>query len=58
MKVNKRAYVVSVGEVVVLEYGKGLWARVRVWGKTKEMDVLKTKLLSKRPKDAIVRGAS
>lgn len=51
MKAGKKAYVMGLGEVVVVEFGKGPTARVKPVGKKAvEQDVPKEALLAKPPK--------
>lgn len=57
MKAGKKAYVVGLGEVIVVEFGKGLTARVKLVGKrATEQDVLKEALLAKPPKPTEARS--
>ena len=51
MKAGKKAYVMGLGEVIVVEFGKGPTARVKPVGKKAvEQDVPKEALLAKPPK--------
>jgi len=57
MKAGKKAYVIGLGEVVVVEFGKGPTARVKTIGKkTVERDVPKEQLLAKPPKSTEARS--